>query len=224
VKLVAYAAPFETPETGTLVTVLRDSMADVGAVNPAIVGFGAASDARFFAAAGAQTVVCGPGSLVLAHTTDESIELSEVCAAAIGYASAIRRLLDSRTCRILPLARSSVDFSTHFFDELSVGLAFTKPPRTMTAADTEAFARLTGDAHPQHLDPDWAKRSFSAGASCKARSSSPVRSGSRRSSWATPSTSRQRSQGCARLGRSSAWSCSTGESAIRTTHSPCGLP
>lgn len=35
--------------------------------------------------------------------------------------------------------------------------------RTVTAAEVEAFARLTGDLHPVHLDEEWAKSSLFEG-------------------------------------------------------------
>jgi 3-hydroxybutyryl-CoA dehydratase len=38
--------------------------------------------------------------------------------------------------------------------------AFTSPSRTVTAADVECFAALTGDRHPQHLDDEWAADSL----------------------------------------------------------------
>jgi acyl dehydratase len=42
------------------------------------------------------------------------------------------------------------------FDALAVGERFTTASRPVTAADVEAFASLTGDAHPQHVDASWA--------------------------------------------------------------------
>ena len=52
----------------------------------------------------------------------------------------------------------SIDFSA-LFDELEEGHAFITPERTITAADVDDFAALTGDGHPQHLDPAWAAES-----------------------------------------------------------------
>jgi 3-hydroxybutyryl-CoA dehydratase len=40
------------------------------------------------------------------------------------------------------------------------GLRITSRSRTVTATDVEAFARLTGDLHPLHLDPEWARSSL----------------------------------------------------------------
>lgn len=45
------------------------------------------------------------------------------------------------------------------FDELAAGERFTTPPRPVAAADVDAFAALTGDHHPQHVDADWAAAS-----------------------------------------------------------------
>ncbi len=44
------------------------------------------------------------------------------------------------------------------FDELDAGAGFTSAPIIVAARDVEAFAALTGDHHPAHLDPDWAGR------------------------------------------------------------------
>jgi 3-hydroxybutyryl-CoA dehydratase len=42
------------------------------------------------------------------------------------------------------------------FDELTAGDRFTTRGRTVTEADVVAFAGLTGDFHPQHVDAEWA--------------------------------------------------------------------
>jgi acyl dehydratase len=42
------------------------------------------------------------------------------------------------------------------FDELTAGDRFSTPPRTVLEADILDFAALTGDSHPQHVDPGWA--------------------------------------------------------------------
>jgi acyl dehydratase len=44
------------------------------------------------------------------------------------------------------------------FDSLSDGLELRTPGRTVTEADVVAFASLTGDRHPQHVDAQWAAR------------------------------------------------------------------
>lgn len=45
------------------------------------------------------------------------------------------------------------------FAELTVGERFSTPPRTVREGDILEFAALTGDSHPQHVDPDWAAES-----------------------------------------------------------------
>ena len=52
----------------------------------------------------------------------------------------------------------SIDFSA-LFDDLEEGQTFVTDERTITAADVDDFATLTGDGHPQHLDPAWAAES-----------------------------------------------------------------
>lgn len=46
------------------------------------------------------------------------------------------------------------------FDDLTEGLPFESRGRTVTEADVVAFAALTGDMHPQHVDADWAATSL----------------------------------------------------------------
>lgn len=45
------------------------------------------------------------------------------------------------------------------FDALEVGERFKTPGRTIGEADIMGFAELTGDAHPQHTDAEWAAQS-----------------------------------------------------------------
>lgn len=45
------------------------------------------------------------------------------------------------------------------FSELEGGESFVTAGRTVTESDIVAFATLTGDLHPQHVDADWARRS-----------------------------------------------------------------
>jgi 3-hydroxybutyryl-CoA dehydratase len=45
------------------------------------------------------------------------------------------------------------------FDELVVGERFVTDERTIGEADILAFAALTGDEHPQHVDASWAASS-----------------------------------------------------------------
>lgn len=51
-------------------------------------------------------------------------------------------------------------FETRFFEDLRVGDSLTTPSRTITEEDVTAFAALTGDWHPQHVDAEWASTSM----------------------------------------------------------------
>ena len=42
------------------------------------------------------------------------------------------------------------------FEELTVGERFSTPARAVHEGDILEFAALTGDSHPQHVDPEWA--------------------------------------------------------------------
>lgn len=42
------------------------------------------------------------------------------------------------------------------FDALVAGERFQTAGRTVSEADIASFAALTGDTHPQHVDPEWA--------------------------------------------------------------------
>lgn len=46
------------------------------------------------------------------------------------------------------------------FDELPAGARFVTRGHTVTEADVVAFAGLTGDRHPQHVDAEWAAGSL----------------------------------------------------------------
>jgi acyl dehydratase len=45
------------------------------------------------------------------------------------------------------------------FEALETGSSFTTDGRTITEADVDAFATLSGDHHPQHVDADWSATS-----------------------------------------------------------------
>jgi acetylornithine deacetylase/succinyl-diaminopimelate desuccinylase-like protein len=85
--------PFEIAEDALLVQEVRAAL-DESSDRPAeLMGFRGASDARFFADAGKDVVVCGPGDIALAHTVGEHVELAEVERGAVAYALAFARLL-----------------------------------------------------------------------------------------------------------------------------------
>jgi len=46
------------------------------------------------------------------------------------------------------------------YETLSLGEEFVSPERVVTEADVIAFAELTGDHHPQHVDARWAESSI----------------------------------------------------------------
>ena len=54
------------------------------------------------------------------------------------------------------VAAAAVDLFSRPFAQLEVGDRFETAARTIQESDILAFADLTGDAHPQHVDPDWA--------------------------------------------------------------------
>jgi 3-hydroxybutyryl-CoA dehydratase len=54
------------------------------------------------------------------------------------------------------VAAASADLFGRPFVGLEVGERFVTPARTVQQADILQFADLTGDAHPQHVDPEWA--------------------------------------------------------------------
>ena len=54
------------------------------------------------------------------------------------------------------LAAAAADLFGRPSGELAVGDRFETPSRTVQEADILQFADLTGDAHPQHVEPEWA--------------------------------------------------------------------
>jgi acyl dehydratase len=54
------------------------------------------------------------------------------------------------------LAAAAADLFGRRFGELAVGDRFVTTARTVGESDILEFADLTGDAHPQHVDPEWA--------------------------------------------------------------------
>jgi acetylornithine deacetylase/succinyl-diaminopimelate desuccinylase-like protein len=75
-------------ETDTrVVGSLRDAVTAVRGTAPEIAGFTGITDARFYLNdAGIPAVICGPGSLSVAHTADEWVGLDELADAARIYA------------------------------------------------------------------------------------------------------------------------------------------
>jgi 3-hydroxybutyryl-CoA dehydratase len=54
------------------------------------------------------------------------------------------------------LAAAAADLFGRPFGELEAGDRFTTAARAVQEADILQFADLTGDVHPQHVDPEWA--------------------------------------------------------------------
>ncbi len=50
-----------------------------------------------------------------------------------------------------------------YFEEFAVGALFVTPSRTITQQDIQAFADLTGDHNPVHVDAEFAARSIFGG-------------------------------------------------------------
>lgn len=86
-------SPFEVPEDARLVAEAVSTIREVTGKEPEVIGFRGASDARFFAEAGAEVVLLGPGDIALAHTARESVPLDEVGDCALAYAGLLARLL-----------------------------------------------------------------------------------------------------------------------------------
>ncbi len=57
------------------------------------------------------------------------------------------------------LAAAAAELFGSSFVELAVGDRFVTAARTVGEGEILEFADLTGDAHPQHVDPDWAAES-----------------------------------------------------------------
>jgi acetylornithine deacetylase/succinyl-diaminopimelate desuccinylase family protein len=93
VELMFAGNPFEVDEDSEVVQKMSGAIEAVTG-NPAeLIGFRGASDARFMAEIGAQTVVFGPGDIATAHTAREHVRLDEVEACAAIYAGAFASLL-----------------------------------------------------------------------------------------------------------------------------------
>jgi acetylornithine deacetylase len=80
------------PHGHGLVEDVNRAAADVTGQRPDTRGAPYGSDLRLYAAAGVPTVQLGPGSVASAHTTDESVRLSEIVSFARTYAVLALRL------------------------------------------------------------------------------------------------------------------------------------
>ena len=93
VELMFAGMPFEVDPTSELVATVSDAIAGVTGKPAELVGFRGASDARFMAEIGAQTIVLGPGDIATAHTATEHLDLDELEACASIYARSFAHLL-----------------------------------------------------------------------------------------------------------------------------------
>ena len=93
VELMFAGQPFELDETSEVVRGVSLAIETVTGKPAELVGFRGASDARFMAELGAQTVVIGPGDIATAHTAREHVKLDELEACAAIYAGAFVGLL-----------------------------------------------------------------------------------------------------------------------------------
>lgn len=93
IELPIFGKPFEVPDDSTVLAGMIESVTDARGRDAEVMGFRGSSDARFFAEAGSDVVVCGPGDITVAHTAREYIDLAELEQGAVAYASAFARLL-----------------------------------------------------------------------------------------------------------------------------------
>ncbi|CAN5663218.1 M20 family metallopeptidase [soil metagenome] len=93
VEISFFARPFEIDERARIVSEVSEALTEANGRPVELMGFRGASDARFFADAGVEVVVCGPGDIALAHTAREHIDLEELERAAVAYSLAFARLL-----------------------------------------------------------------------------------------------------------------------------------
>jgi succinyl-diaminopimelate desuccinylase len=95
VEIPVFGQPFEIDAGATILEQVSGAITEVQGTKAEIIGFRGSSDARFFADAGSEVVVCGPGDITVAHTAREYIDLDELHRGAIAYALAFARLLDA---------------------------------------------------------------------------------------------------------------------------------
>jgi acetylornithine deacetylase/succinyl-diaminopimelate desuccinylase len=75
-----------SPDT-EITRIAVDAVQAATGIRPELVGFTGITDARFYInEALIPTVICGPGSLTVAHTADESVAVDELVAGARAYA------------------------------------------------------------------------------------------------------------------------------------------
>jgi acetylornithine deacetylase/succinyl-diaminopimelate desuccinylase family protein len=89
------AEPSETPEGTTLVGLLDEARTALG-IEGSEVGYAGATDARFLINQGQiPSIVFGPGEPLLAHTTGEYVQVSQLVEATKAYAYTFARFLEA---------------------------------------------------------------------------------------------------------------------------------
>ena len=89
------AEPSETPPQTSLVGLLAEAR-EVFSIEGSEIGYAGATDARFLINQGRiPTIVFGPGDVLLAHTTGEYVEVSQLVQATHAYAYAFARFLQA---------------------------------------------------------------------------------------------------------------------------------
>jgi succinyl-diaminopimelate desuccinylase len=97
ISLKEWTEAAETTGDSAIASIVRDAIAAESGSPPPFVGFTGITDARFYINdARIPTVIAGPGSLSLAHTTNESIGVDELMEAARVYARTFVGFLGTR--------------------------------------------------------------------------------------------------------------------------------
>lgn len=87
VALREWTEAAEAPATTSIARIATDAIQSATGTAPAFVGFTGITDARFYINhARIPTVICGPGSLSVAHTADEWVAVEELVAGSRAYA------------------------------------------------------------------------------------------------------------------------------------------
>ncbi len=93
VEIPVFGQPFEARLDAPVLQEMVAASSEAQGRDAELMGFRGSSDARFFAEAGSDVVVCGPGDISVAHTAGELIDLDELERGAVAYALAFARLL-----------------------------------------------------------------------------------------------------------------------------------
>ncbi len=95
IEVMDHAEPSETPDGSRVVPLLTEAR-DAFGIEGSEIGYAGATDARFLInQGGIPSIVFGPGELLLAHTTAESVDVSQVTQVAKIYAYTFAKFLDA---------------------------------------------------------------------------------------------------------------------------------